>query len=126
MQDFRKLDVFQRGLGLTSAVYRATRSFPKSETYALSSQMRRAAASIPSNVAEGCSRRASAELARFLEIALGSANELEAQTLLVGELGYLSSEREEALMAEIGAVQGMLIRLRARVLAPQTQIQEPK
>ena len=74
---------------LALAVYKATQTFPKSETYGLTSQIRRAGAFIPSNIAEGCGRDTEAELARFIHIAMGSASELEYHLLLAHDLSYL-------------------------------------
>src|SRR5437762_782503 len=82
MQDFRKLEVWQRGQRLALSVYRATATYPGSERFGLTSQMRRAAASIPANIAEGCGRASSAEFRQFLHIAAGSANELICFVLL--------------------------------------------
>ncbi|MHB2017325.1 MAG: four helix bundle protein [Candidatus Xenobia bacterium] len=74
MRDFRSLKVWQKSHQLTLAVYSATKGFPKDELYGLTSQVRRAAASIAANIAEGCRRNGSAELARFCHIAMGSAS----------------------------------------------------
>ena len=92
MQDYHKLQVWQKAHQLTLRVYRATGAFPKSEVFGLTSQMRRAAASIEMNIAEGCGRDSTAELARFLRIALGSASELECQTEIARDLGYLKPD----------------------------------
>jgi four helix bundle protein len=89
MQDFRELKVWEKGHQLTLDVYRKTVSFPRDELYGLTSQIRRASSSIPANIAEGCGRDSSAELRRFLEIAMGSASELEYHLLLAKDLGYL-------------------------------------
>lgn len=77
MRDFKKLKVWEKAHHLTLAVYKTTVRFPKEEIYELRSQTRRAATSVPANIAEGCGRTGSAELARFLSIAMGSASELE-------------------------------------------------
>jgi four helix bundle protein len=79
MRDFHALKVWQKAHWLTLRVYNATKRFPKDELYGLTSQVRRSATSIPTNVAEGCGRSGEAELARFLNIAMGSASELEYQ-----------------------------------------------
>lgn len=89
MQDFRKLRIWKKGHELTLRVYSATGSFPVRERYGLCSQMRRAAASLGMNIAEGCGRSGSAELRRFLRIAIGSASELEYQLLLARDLKFL-------------------------------------
>ena len=77
MKDFRQLKVWDRAHQLTLAIYPVTATFPRNETYGLTSQMRRAASSIPSNIAEGCGREGDAELSRFCLMARGSASELE-------------------------------------------------
>ena len=89
MQDFKKLKVWEKGHTLTLEIYKHTMSFPNSELYSLTIQLRKAAYSIPSNIAEGCGRDTDAELARFLRIAMGSANEVEYLVLLSKDLGYL-------------------------------------
>lgn len=89
MRDFRTLQVWEKAHHLALAVYKATQTFPKAELYGLTSQIRRAGASIPTNIAEGCGRDTEAELARFIHIAMGSASELEYHLLLAHDLGYL-------------------------------------
>ncbi|RTQ52494.1 four helix bundle protein [Hymenobacter gummosus] len=108
MFDFRKLHVWQQGFDVTLAVYRITRGFPKEELFGLTSQMRRAAASVPHNLAEGCGRESPAELLRFLVIAMGSASELESQALLAQGLDYLSAAEFETLSADIVRLRKML------------------
>jgi four helix bundle protein len=89
MQDFKKLNVWKKAHETTLAVYQLTKSFPKDEVYGLTSQIRRACVSIPSNIAEGCGKEGNKDLSHFLQIALGSASELEYQLLLAEELKYL-------------------------------------
>ena len=79
MQDYRKLKVWEKTRALTAAVYRVTRGFPKDELYGITNQMRRASVSIGANIAKGCGRESSRELARLLSIASGSANESKNQ-----------------------------------------------
>jgi four helix bundle protein len=109
--DYRKLQVWQRAHRLTLDVYQATRTFPKDETYALTSQLRRASSSIPANIAEGCGRNGDAELARFLAIAAGSVTELDYHLLLARDLGYLDPSQYDHLMAEAQGVAKMLYTL---------------
>jgi four helix bundle protein len=92
MKDYRALEVWRLGHTLTLKIYQATKAFPKEELFGLTGQMRRAAYSIPSNIAEGCGRDGDAELKRFLNIALGSACELDYFVFLATELGYLEPE----------------------------------
>jgi four helix bundle protein len=97
VRSFKDLKVWQKGHELTLWIYRATKSFPKEEMYGLTSQLRRAAASIPANIAEGCVRGSGAEFRHFLQVALGSASELEYHILLSHELGYLDKSQYERL-----------------------------
>lgn len=89
-------------------VYRATVGFPRSESYGLTSQMRRACVSIPANIAEGCGRSGDAELARFLQIAMGSASELEYHFLLARDLGLLCTSGYDQLTGKVTEVKRML------------------
>lgn len=108
MKDFKKLKVWEKSHLLTLEVYKATRSFPKEELYGLTSQMRRASVSIPSNIAEGCGRGSDAELSRFCQISMGSASELECQILLSRDLGYLENLLFENLTNMVTEVKRML------------------
>ena len=108
MQDFKKLKVWDKAHQLTLAVYRATLCFPKEELYGLTSQIRRAAASIPANTAEGCGRSGRAELGRFLHVATGSASELEYHLLLARDLLFLGDVAYRALEGQVVEVKRML------------------
>lgn len=108
MKDFRELIVWQRSHAFTLELYRATQSFPKEETFGLTSQLRRAAASVPTNIAEGCGRDGDAELKRFLGIALGSACETDYLILLAAELGYFSGDDAPHLAQEALEIRRML------------------
>jgi len=110
VQDFHKLQVWQRGHRLVLAMYDATATFPASETYGLTSQIRRAAASIPANIAEGCGMGSRPDLRRFAQMAMGSASELEYHLLLARDLGYLEEAQYQALDAEIVVLRRMLNR----------------
>ena len=111
MRDFRKLQVWNRSHDLTLRVYELTSRFPREEIYGLTSQIRRASASIPTNIAEGCGRDSSAELARFLQIAMGSASETEYLILLVHDLKYLSDDQYVELTDTIVSLKKMLTAL---------------
>jgi len=89
MKDFRDLQVWHKAHELTQRVYRASTGFPKEEVYGIRAQLRRAAVSIPTNIAEGCGRGSDGDFARFLQIAMGFASEVEYLLLLSRELGYL-------------------------------------
>ncbi|MFZ5940872.1 MAG: four helix bundle protein [Bacteroidota bacterium] len=95
MRDHKKLRAFELADELVIMVYRFTRGFPKEEVYGLSSQMRRAAISVPSNIVEGCSRTSTAEYKRFLEIAFGSLRELYYQYSIAIRLGYIEKDKNE-------------------------------
>jgi four helix bundle protein len=93
MRGYQDLKVWQMGVEIALSVYQLTRAFPQSEVYGLSSQMRRAAVSIPSNIAEGHSRGQTKDLIRFLAIAKGSVSELETQLLIAEKLGYADRQQ---------------------------------
>ncbi|HEY3270770.1 MAG TPA: four helix bundle protein [Geothrix sp.] len=107
MQDFRNLAVWRHAHQLTLAIYQETSKFPASEQFGLTSQMRRSAASIPTNIAEGCGRGSDADFARFLHIALGSASELEYQLLLASDLGHLQTTPARSLMDQVQTIKKM-------------------
>lgn len=117
MKDFRSLKVWGKAHDLTLAVYRLTNDFPQRELYGLTSQLRRAAVSVPTNIAEGCGRSGDREFRRFLQIAMGSASELEYQVLLARDLGYLKEEKYSLVQEHLGEVKkmlgGLITRLRA-------------
>ena len=97
MRDYRKLRAFELADELAIAIYRCTSSFPSDERFGLTSQMRRAGVSIASNIVEGCARSTHADYLRFLDIAHGSARELDYQISLAKRLGYLEKEAAENL-----------------------------
>jgi four helix bundle protein len=119
--DYRKLQVWQRAHRLTVEVYLMTRAFPREELYGLTSQLRRAASSVPANIAEGCGRNGDAELARFLGIALGSANELDYHLLLARDLEYLPPSHYERLTIEAQEVAKMLSAFIGRLRQSKTR-----
>ena len=108
MKDFRKQKVWQKSHRLTLDVYKATERFPKAEIYGLTSQIRRSCASIPANIAEGCGRNSEADFSRFLQMAMGSATELEYHLLLSHDLGILNDADFENLSKETVEVKQML------------------
>jgi four helix bundle protein len=101
-----KLDAWTEAMALVNAVYRVTQAFPKEELYRLSSQMRRAAVSVPSNLAEGAARNGSKEFAQFLSIARGSLSELETQLLIAADLGYM--ERKHPVFGSLDRVSRLI------------------
>lgn len=108
MRDFREIKAWQKGHSVTLAVYKATATFPKEELFGLTSQMRRASMSVEANIAEGCGRDGDAELARFLQIAMGSASELECHLVLATDLGLLSANISRSLINDTVEVKRML------------------
>lgn len=117
MQNFRDLKVWGKAHAIALATYGATEAFPAAERYGLTSQMRRAAASIPTNIAEGCVRSSDADFGRFLHIALGSASELEYLALLAHDLRMLTTPVHDDLTASLQEVKRMLTALIARLKA---------
>jgi four helix bundle protein len=117
MQSFKNLRVWEKSHKLTLDVYASSTTLPREEMYGLTSQMRRAAASIAMNIAEGCCRKGDAEMARFLQIAMGSASELEYQFLLAHDLKYLRSPGYEELMTQVVEVKKMLSSLLRKIKA---------
>ena len=111
MQNFRNLKVWEKAHKLTLYIYASTKRFPKEELYGITSQMRRSAASIGMNIAEGCCRKGDAEMGRFLQMAIGSASELEYQLLLARDLHYLSSAEHVQLDTQAVEVKRMLTSL---------------
>lgn len=118
MPRFRELGVWQKAHRLTLAVYGDTAGFPRDEVYGLTGQMRRCSASIAANIAEESGRGSDADLARFLHIALGSANELEYHLLLAHDLGFLDDTRHNALTADATELQRMLATFIHRLKPP--------
>ena len=106
--DYRKLDVWRVADDVAVRVYTVTGGFPIAERFGLTSQMRRAAVSVPSNIAEGCGRNGRGDLRRFIQVALGSANELDYQLSLSTRLGYVESPVALELHGEITRVRQML------------------
>jgi four helix bundle protein len=117
MRDFRKLKVWERAHALSLAVYKATSTFPQEELFGLTSQLRRAAVSVPANIAEGCGRSGGPELARFLRIALGSASELEYHIILSTDLCYLNKSASQHLLKHVTDVKRMLTSLIQKLTA---------
>jgi four helix bundle protein len=115
VKDFKELRVWSKAHELTMLVYKLTRAFPRDEVYGLTSQVRRSAASIGANIAEGCGRRSDGEMARFLQIARGSASETEYHLLLAKDLGFLQQSDFQTAEQSVVAVQRMLTALVQKV-----------
>ena len=108
VRDFRELKVWQKAHRFVLTIYRQTRGFPAEERFGLTSQLRRAAASVASNIAEGCGRDGERDFRRFLSMAAGSASEVEYQLLLARDLGYLDDKIYGLLNEQINEVKRML------------------
>ena len=104
----KDLEVWKRAMGFVINLYEITRVFPKEELFGLTSQMRRSAISIPSNIAEGSARNHNNETIQFLHIALGSAAEIETQIILATSIGYINEEKSMKLITEINCISKML------------------
>jgi len=107
----RKLDVWKKSMEFVKDLYKATKAFPKSEVYGLTSQMRRAAISIPSNLAEGAARKGSREFKQFLNIAQGSISELDTQIELSLMLDYIDLKTYDSLMEKLSTISKMMFGL---------------
>jgi four helix bundle protein len=101
MKDFRKLSVWEKAHSLTIEICQVTSSFPQNEIYGLTSQIRRACASIPTNIAEGCGRDGDSEFRRFIQISMGSASELEYHLLLAHDLNLIDNKKYKNLTPRI-------------------------
>lgn len=110
-RNYRELIAWQEGIKLAKSIYKLTEKFPRQETYALADQIRRAAVSVPSNIAEGQARKAPADFRRYLHIALGSLAEVDTQAVLAQEFGYLSKEDVDALDEQIQGLRKKLYAL---------------
>ncbi len=137
MQDFRKLDVWVKSHQLTLKLYQWTASFPRTEQFGLTAQIRRASASIPANISEGCGRAGNKEMAHFLQISFGSACELEYHLLLAHDLGFLGDAQYQSVSEELVSVKRMLaalinkvkvfeVKLTAETRKSRTENREPK
>jgi four helix bundle protein len=115
MRDFKKYDIWQLSHNLTLEVYKLTAYFPKEELYGLSSQIRRASASIPTNIAEGCGRNSDKEFNQFLNIALGSACETEYLIILSKDLSYISLEIFNDIEKQINHIKSKIYNLKVKL-----------
>lgn len=108
MKDFHSLAVWQKSHQLALKIYQVSTGFPKEELFGITNQIRRAAVSIPANIAEGCGRNGDAELGRFLSIALGSASEVEYFLQLSVDLNYLDAQKGIEITAQVTEIKRML------------------
>jgi four helix bundle protein len=108
LRDFHQLKVWEKAHAFTLSIYKISSVFPKEELYGLTSQVRRAALSIPANIAEGCGKDGEADLARYFQISMGSSSELEYELLLAHDLGYIHQEQYELLILDLTEIRKML------------------
>ena len=115
MRPHEKLDVWNRSIDLVMSVYKATESFPKEERFGLTSQIRRAAISIPANIAEGAARDSPKEFTHFLSNAQGSASELETEILIAQKLGYFAETTHASLRTDLDSIGRMIVGLSSSI-----------
>lgn len=118
MRDFKKYDIWQLSHLLTLEIYKLTTYFPKEEIYSLTSQIRRASSSVPTNISEGCGRNSDKEFNQFLNIALGSANETEYLLILSRDLQYLEIEIATNLLDKINTIKSKIYSLKQKLNSP--------
>ena len=118
MRNYRDLCVWEEAHRLTLLVYKTTQSFPKEERFGLTSQIRRASASIAANLAEGCGRRSDGEMGRYVQIAMGSGSELSYHLLLARDLGFMKSEEYDEMNANLERTMRMLSALSTKIRNP--------
>lgn len=115
MRDFRKYNVWQDSHLFTLEIYQVTKGFPKEELFGLTSQLRRATSSIPTNFAEGCGSNSEKEFARYLNIAIASCSEVEYLLLLTSDLKYLNIELHQGLASKIIQIRKQIYQLRLKL-----------
>ena len=108
VKSYKELEVWNKGIEMVESIYRITKNFPQEERFVLVVQMRRAASSIPTNIAEGFRRKHNKEFSQFLHISLGSCAELETQLIISSRLGYMSEEDTNTLLDQIDHIGRML------------------
>ncbi len=116
MRDFKKYEIWQLSHNFALEIYKCSQDLPAQEKYHLVSQMQRAAVSVPTNIAEGCGRQSDKEFNRFLQIALGSAHELEYFMILLHDLDYISQDRSQDLIRKINEIKMKIFSLSQRLL----------
>ena len=119
MRNYRQFDIWKLAHQLALAAYRSSGGFPAEERYGLTSQLRRAAASVPANIAEGSGRPSEADFARFLGIALGSLSEFDYHLILARDLGYVDESISESPESRVADLRRMMTMFRSTVLAGQ-------
>jgi four helix bundle protein len=125
VKSYKDLIVWQKSMDLVQMVYQATKEFPREELYGLTNQLRRAAISVPSNIAEGHARKSTAEFRNFLSIARGSLAEVETQLLIAQRLSYINKQRLEAILSIQVEVNKMTNALISKLI-PRPSTLDPK
>ncbi len=113
MHQFKELLIWKKSRQFCSEIYSITSSFPSDEKFGITNQLRRASVSIPSNIAEGSSRNSNKDFSRFLEIAIGSAYEIETQLLIASDLGFIKSDKLEPLIIQLEEIIKMISKFRS-------------
>lgn len=108
MQDYTKLEIWKKSHRLVLMIYDISKDMPSDEEYGITCQMKRSAASVPANIAEGCGRGSNAELARYIRIAMGSASELDYHLYLAGDLGMIDEKRCKLIRDRLSEVRRMM------------------
>ena len=115
MHNYRELEIWNEGIELAKIIYQMVKEFPKDEIYGLTSQIKRCAISIPSNIAEGSGRDTNKDFNHFLAIATGSSYELETQLILAKELGFISEEKLSPVLKKIDVLQKKIYRFKEKI-----------
>lgn len=113
MHQFKELLIWKKSRLFCSEIYSVTTTFPNDEKFGITNQLRRASVSIPSNIAEGSSRHSNKDFARFLEIAIGSAYEIETQLIIASDLGFLKSDNLDSLIFQLEEIIKMISKFRS-------------
>lgn len=117
MHRFKDLEIWKLSRKLSTKIYSITANFPDNEKFGLSNQLRRVSISLPSNIAEGCSRSSNKDFSRFLEIAIGSAYEMETQLLIAFDLDYIDHDRLEVLINNLDQIVKMTSKFRTILIS---------
>jgi four helix bundle protein len=113
MHQFKELLIWQKSRNFCSEIYSVTSTFPNDEKFGITNQLRRASVSIPSNIAEGSSRNSNKDFSRFLEIAIGSAYEIETQLLIASDLGFIKSEKLVLIINQLDEIIKMISKFKS-------------
>ena len=115
MHRFKDLEIWKKSRAFCSDIYKTTSAFPETEKFGIIGQLRRASVSVPSNIAEGCSRKSNKDFSRFLEIAMGSLYEIETQLLISYDLGFLHKNKLDFLLSDLESIIKMTSSFKSRL-----------